>query len=215
MSHRRSFSTYLFDLDGTLIDSIDLIMESFRHTMRKHLGTVPNEREWRAGFGTPLRTQLAIFARDASEADAMTSTYREYNHEHHDRLVRPYPGIREALEALRERDLTLAVVTSKTRRLAWRGLRWCALDEYFEVLVGVEDVTEFKPHPAPVLTALERVGADAAETVFIGDSPHDVESGRAAGVRTAAVQWGPFESESFGPNGPHYWVSEPSEIPEL
>ena len=215
MPRRRPFSTYLFDLDGTLIDSIDLILESFRHTMRTHLGAVPAEREWRAGFGTPLRTQLAQFARDATQADAMTSTYREYNREHHDRLVRPYPGIREALEALRERNVTLAIVTSKTRQLAWRGLRRCALDEYFEVLVGVEDVTEFKPHPAPVLTALARVAADAAETVFIGDSPHDVASGRAAGVRTAAVGWGPFESDSFGRHRPHHWLSKPSEIPEL
>ncbi len=209
------FSTYLFDLDGTLIDSTDLIMESFRHTMRRHLGDVPDERAWRDGFGTPLRAQLAKFARNAGEADAMRSTYREYNHQHHDRLVRQYPGVRTALEVLRKRGVTLAIVTSKTRELAWRGLRWCALDEYFKVLVGVEDVTECKPNPEPVLTAIERVATDAAESLFIGDSPHDIEAGCAAGVRTAAALWGPFEADSFVSHRPHYWVSKPSEIPEL
>ena len=209
------FSAYLFDLDGTLIDSTDLIMESFRHTMRRHLGDVPDERAWRDGFGTPLRVQLVKFARNAGEADAMMSTYREYNHQHHDRLVRQYPGLRKALEVLRKRGVTLAVVTSKTRELAWRGLRWCALDEYFKVLVGVEDVTEYKPNPEPVLTAIERVATDAAESLFIGDSPNDIEAGCAAGVRTAAALWGPFEADCFGSHQPHYWVSKPSEIPEL
>jgi phosphoglycolate phosphatase-like HAD superfamily hydrolase len=60
----RGFTTYLFDLDGTLIDSGELIMSSFRHTMKAHLGTVPPDAWWRAGFGTPLRPQLARYARD-------------------------------------------------------------------------------------------------------------------------------------------------------
>ena len=190
-------------------------MEAFRHTMRIHLGAVPSESEWLAGFGTPLRPQLAKFARGKRHVELMASTYRDYNRAHHDRLVRPFTGIREALETLHQRGVQMAIVTSKTRSLALRGLRRCALEKYFEVLVAVEDVTEFKPDPAPVLEALKRVGAAPANALFVGDSPHDVAAGRSAGVKTAAVRWGPFGLDSFQRHPPHYWVSEPREIPAL
>jgi pyrophosphatase PpaX len=213
-SHR-AFSTYLFDLDGTLIDSIELIMASFRHTMLAHLGEVPADHDWRSGFGTPLRTQLERFARDAREADAMRSTYGEFNDVHHDRMVEAYPGIRDALEDLRGPNTRLGIVTSKNRRAMRRGLRLCGLDGYFDVCVTVDDVDEFKPHPAPVVEALDQLSADAGETLFIGDSPHDVAAGRAAGVRTAAVLWGPFPREALARQAPDYWLTHPTEISSL
>ena len=96
------FSTYLFDLDGTLIDSIELILVSFRHTMREHLGTVPPDADWRGGFGRPLRPQLARYARDPDQAEAMVATYREYQRAHHDRFVQPYAGIHDVVMRLTE-----------------------------------------------------------------------------------------------------------------
>lgn len=208
-------STFLFDLDGTLIDSIELIMSSFRHTMLTHRGAVPPDDDWRAGFGRPLRPQLARYARDAGEAARMAATYRAHNLEHHDRLVRPYAGIRPALAALAARGARLGVVTSKNRPAAEQGLRHCGLDGFFDVLVTSDDVTEHKPHPAPVLAALARLEARPAETVFIGDSPHDCRAGRAAGVSTAAALWGPFTRASLGPHGPDHWLERPEAIPEL
>lgn len=209
------FRTFLFDLDGTLIDSIPLIMASFRHTMRTHLGAVPDDTVWRAGFGTPLRPQLRKFARDDEHASRMVDTYRAYTDAHHDRLLKPYAGIDGALGTLRAAGARLAVVTSKTHALARRGLARCGLDEYFGVLVGADDVHEHKPHPAPVLAALDRLSADPEDTVFIGDSPHDIEAGRAAGVRTAAALWGPFSRETLAQASPHHWLAEPARIAAL
>ncbi len=206
------FETYLFDLDGTLVDSIDLIMASFRHTMRTHLGAVPPDEAWRAGFGRPLRTQLAAFASERADVDALVATYRAYNHEHHDRLVRPYPGIVDAVVALRARDVALAIVTSKGRTLAWRGLARCGLDEHFGVLVGVDDVGAHKPDPTPVLEALARLAVPAAGAVFVGDSPHDIRAGRAAGVSTAAVEWGPFPRAALAAESPDRWLARPADI---
>lgn len=208
-------STFLFDLDGTLIDSIELIMSSFRHTMLTHRGAVPPDGDWRAGFGRPLRPQLARYARDADEVTRMAATYRAHNLEHHDRLVRPYAGIRPALAALAARGARLGIVTSKNRAAAEQGLRHCGLDGFFDVLVTSDDVTEHKPHPAPVLAALARLEARPAETVFIGDSPHDCQAGRAAGVSTAAALWGPFTRASLDPHGPDHWLERPEAIPEL
>ena len=205
-------STYLFDLDGTLIDSIELIMSSFRHTMLTHRGAVPDDDDWRAGFGRPLRPQLARYARDADEVARMAATYRAHNLENHDRLVKPYAGIPPVVAALSERGVRLGIVTSKNRTAAEQGLRHCALDGFFDLLVTSDDVTEHKPHPAPVLAALASLEAQPAETVFIGDSPHDCEAGRAAGVSTAAALWGPFSRASLDAHDPDYWLERPEAI---
>ena len=208
-------ATCLFDLDGTLIDSIGLIMASFRHTMRTHLGAVPDETRWRAGFGRPLRSQLRAFARDEDEAARMVATYRAYTDAHHDRLLGTYAGIDRGLAALHGAGMRLAVVTSKNRALARRGLDRCGLNHHFEVLVGFDDVTEHKPHPAPVLEALDRLGAAAGGALFVGDSPHDMRAGRAAGVRTAAALWGPFSREALARESPDRWLARPESIAGL
>lgn len=209
------FSTWLFDLDGTLIDSEALIMSSFRHTMRTHLGTVPPEAEWRAGFGTPLRPQLARFAQGEHQVVEMTATYRAHNLEHHDRLVRIFAGIRPVVETLHERGVRLAIVTSKNRTATDRGLRHCELARFFDVRVTSDDVTEHKPKPAPVLEALARLDAPADRTVFVGDSPADCLAGRAAGVTTAAALWGPFGREALERHRPDHWLESPGEILRL
>jgi len=214
-ANQRAFSTYLFDLDGTLIDSIELIMSSFRHTMVAHLGEVPADHTWRAGFGTPLRTQLDRFARDAREADAMRATYVEFNDIHHDRMVEAYPGIPDALEDLRGTDAKMGIVTSKNRRAMQRGLRLCGLEGYFDACVTVDDVDQYKPHPAPVVEALSKLSANAGDTVFIGDSPHDMAAGRAAEVLTAAALWGPFPRAELARQVPDYWLTHPMEIRSL
>ena len=212
-----AFSTYLFDLDGTLIDSIELIMSSFRHTMQTHLGQVPTERKWRAGFGRPLRTQLARFARSTDEVKAMTSTYVAYTDLHHDAMVEPYPGIRDVLSALRRSETRLGIVTSKNRRATLRGLEVCGLDGYFDVCITVDDVhpDQSKPHPAPVVAALTQLSAPHRDAVFIGDSPYDVAAGRAAGVSTAAALWGLFERDTLAEQSPDFWLTHPGEIAEL
>ena len=126
-------------------------MLSFRHTMRTHLGEVPEDRDWRSGFGTPLRTQLAKFARNHDEVEAMTSTYVAYTNAHHDRLVEAYPGVHEMLTSLRTPGRKFAIVTSKNRRAMDRGLRISGLAEFFDVSVTTDDVDQYKPHPAPVV----------------------------------------------------------------
>ena len=215
MSGRFRFQTYLFDLDGTLIDSIHLIMEAFRFTMRTHLGTVPDETQWRSGFGTPLRSQLEKFARSADQTSAMVETYRSFTNAHHDRLLASYAGIDSVLERLRNRNVKLGIVTSKSHRLARRGLVRCGLSSFFDVLVGVDDVFLHKPDPAPVVEALEQLSAEACSTVFIGDSPFDICAGRKAGVHTAAALWGPFGRSVLARESPDYWLSEPECIVKI
>ena len=207
-----ALTTFLFDLDGTLIDSIELILRSYRHTMRLHRGQEPSDEVWMQGLGTPLWVQFRHFTEDPAEIEAMVATYRAYNLAHHDELVRPYAGVVEAVLALRDQGKALGLVTSKMRSGAVRGLRVAGLEEAFQVIVGADEVTHPKPHPEPVLTALERLGAPATGAVFVGDSRHDVECGRAAGVKTAAVLWGPFDRAHLEDLRPDYWLETPADL---
>jgi pyrophosphatase PpaX len=207
-----ALSTFLFDLDGTLIDSIELILRSYRHTLRIHRGEEPSDDVWMTGLGTPLWVQFRRFTDDPAEIAAMVATYRAYNLAHHDEMVRPYAGVAEAVRALRARGKTLGLVTSKMRSGALRGLRVAALEDAFDVVVGSDEVTHPKPHPEPVLTALDRLSAAATAAVFIGDSRHDIECGRAAGVATAAVLWGPFQRSDLADLDPDYWLETPQDL---
>jgi len=209
------FRNYLFDLDGTLIDSVELILRSYRHTAQIHLGTVPPDEVWLAGIGTPLRRQLEGLSADRDVVDAMMDTYREYNRLHHDDLIAEFPGMREAIDSLHRRRANLGVVTSKLGKSARRGLAVCGLAEAFSVIVAADDVDRHKPDPAPVLLALERLGADAEETIFIGDSPHDLAAGRAAGVATGAALWGPIARAVLESQEPDYWLDGPEGIVAL
>ena len=207
--------TYLFDLDGTLLDSLELILKSYRHTLMVHRGTAPADEVWKAGIGTPLRTQLAPFAEDAAEVERMVDTFREYNFANHDRMMRHFPGIREAVPALKANGTKLGIVTSKARKGTHKGLFTCGLTDLFETIVAADDVDKHKPDPTPVFMALELLNADAERTVFIGDSRFDMAAGRDAGVRTAAALWGPFERSDLQPYDPDYWLSKPADIADI
>jgi len=212
-----TLGTFLFDLDGTIIDSIELILRSYRHTMAQHRGNepMPPDDMWIQGLGTPLWAQFGQITADKDEIEAMVQTYRTYNLTHHDALVTPYEGVVAEIRRLKEHRKRLGVVTSKLHDGAIRGLRVSALDDAFDVVIGCDDVTHPKPRPEPVLKALEKLGAAAAETVFVGDSRHDMESGRAAGVKTAAVLWGPFDRADLADLAPDYWLEKPQDLREL
>jgi pyrophosphatase PpaX len=210
-------TTFLFDLDGTIIDSIELILRSYRHTMALHRSDepMPPDDMWIQGLGTPLWAQFGQITEDKEEIERMVQTYRTYNLTHHDALVRPYEGVVEEILRLKENRKKLGVVTSKLRDGAMRGLRISALDDAFDVVIGCDDVTNSKPHPEPVLKAVEELGVKPIETVFVGDSRHDMESGRAAGVKTAAVLWGPFGRADLEDLSPDYWLEKPQDLREL
>lgn len=206
-------TTFLFDLDGTLIDSIDLILRSYRHTMQHHRGEpLPPDAYWLEGLGTPLVVQFRRWTEDLTEIDAMIATYRDFNRAHHDALVRAYDGVAAEVLRLRDNGKRLGLVTSKTRDGAQKGLKLVGLEQAFDAIVGCDDCTNFKPHPEPVLTALRLLGADPRATVYIGDSRHDMACGRAAGVKTAAVLWGPFGRDHLEDTKPDYWLERPEQI---
>jgi pyrophosphatase PpaX len=209
------FRAILFDLDGTLIDSTRLILESYRHTMRVHRGQTLPDTEWIEGLGTPLRVQFRRFTSDEDEMARMIATYREWNLANHDAMVRAFPGAPETVRNLKAGGAQVAIVTSKNRGGVERGLAVCGFDGLFDVLVTSDDVAASKPDPAPVLAAIERLGAAPDSTLFVGDSPHDIAAGRDAGTRTAACLWGPFARERLAAERPDYYLTAIQELPGL
>lgn len=208
--------TVLFDLDGTLVDSSELILESFRHTMRVHRGDVPSDSAWLSSMGRPLLVQLREFAGDEEEARAMFRTYREHTREHHDRLIESFPAVRRTLREMWEDGVRLGIVTSKLRAEVGMALEACRLSPgWFEVVVTADDVDEPKPHPSPVLRALRAMGEEPGRTLFVGDSVHDLEAGRAAGVWTGAALWGPRSREELAEGEPDFWIGEVAAVTEL
>lgn len=202
------FPTILFDFDGTLVDSIELILASYRHTMRVHRGADLPDALWLEGLGTPLRVQFRQFTDDAAEIEAMIATYRDWNLANHDRMVAAYPGALEAVRELRRAGARLGIVSSKSRGGVDRGIALCGFDGLFDCFVTSDMMEASKPDPAPVRHAIAELGGAAARTLMVGDSPHDVAAGRDAGAVTAACLWGPFDRARLEQERPDHWLGD-------
>ncbi len=209
------YAAVLFDLDGTLVDSIGLILDSFHHALDAFgVPRVPDD-VLLATVGTPLRGALARWAADETTADRMLEAYRAYYVREHDARVRAYAGVVEAVHALLDAGTRLAVVTSKNRAGTLRSLRAVGLDEALSIRVTLDDVTNAKPHREPVDRALALIGADPASTLFVGDSLHDMHAGRDAEVATGAALWGPFSRAHLEPSTPTHWLESPRAVVDL
>lgn len=182
----------LFDLDGTLVNTTPLILESFRHTFKQFGMPVPSDSELVAGFGLPMRTAVTAYMPDEM-ADEFCDAYRAYQRTRHDELIESIDGVGETLSALKRSGIKMAVVTSKKRPAAIRDLGCYNLVEYFDTIIACDDCAENKPLPGPSLMALERLGLTGADCLAVGDSPYDLQSARAAGCKTAAVRYTSFD----------------------
>lgn len=205
----------LFDLDGTLIDSIELILNSARYAFAGWNGHVPSDAEWLSHVGTPLATTFRHYARDEDEVESLIAKYREYQLANHDRLTRAYGTVVDTLNALRAARHPLGIVTSKAAWLARRGLEHVGLGEHFDVIVGCDTCDLHKPDPGPVLFALRALGREAADAVFVGDSVHDMLAGNAAGVITVAALWGPFTRADLAASEPKHYLERIGDLPAL
>lgn len=205
----------LFDLDGTLIDSIGLILASMRYAFAKCHREAPSDAEWLTGVGTPLRTMFERYSPDEAALAAFIAAYREHQFVHHDELVTSYAGVPETISALARSGHPLAVVTSKTETLARRGLEHVGILDRFGVIIGCDSCERHKPHPEPVLTALHRLGYERHEAAFVGDSVHDIAAGNAAGVLTVAALWGPFTRAELAGASPDEFLERIADLPQL
>ncbi|GAB4253581.1 MAG: hypothetical protein Kow00129_14670 [Thermoleophilia bacterium] len=200
----------IFDLDGTLFDSVELIVASFAHAVRDVLGLELPREQLIANVGKPLREQMNLL--DADQAEDLLHSYREFNHREHDRMTRLFPGAEELLEDLVQEGVKLGLVTSKSRATTQMAFRLTNIEPYFSVTVCAEDTVRNKPDPEPLLYALERLRVAPEEAVYVGDSPFDVRAARAAGIPSVGVGWGVFDPHVVAAEGPDRMVNTMDEL---
>jgi len=177
----------LFDFDGTLLNTNDLIIQTFMHVLNERFPGQYSPKDCLKFLGPSLKQTMSDIA--PGEEDAMIAKYREYNELHHDELVTQYPDVVSTLEQLKAIGIKLAIVSTKRNGMIDRGLSVLGASHLFDVCIGTDDVKNVKPDPEPVLLALERLGVNKEEAIMIGDNSHDIEAGHNAGIKAAGVAW--------------------------
>jgi pyrophosphatase PpaX len=198
----------LFDFDGTLVDTTEMIHRSMRHAASSVLGRDDIPRETLlANVGQPLPRQMELI--DAEKAELLLEAYRIHHEQHHDAMIGEFPGVEESLARLRSAGTKVAVVTSKRRPSVEMALRnFPGLRDVVDRFVTLEDTTEHKPRPEPLLRGLELLGVPKERAAYVGDSPFDVEAAKAAGLTSVAVSWGAFSEDRLREAEPDHLVPD-------
>ena len=193
----KPYDTYLFDADGTLFDTVDLICTCFDYVTQKY-GNLTVEREAIiAGIGSPLRDQLMLHLDPGLDQQMILDDYLQYQLSIMEDRITPFPHVAETLDTLKSAGKKLAVVTSRRRLSLNRILQSTDTAKYFDVLVTPEDTTRHKPHSEPALKAMKLLDADPQTTVFTGDAHYDICSGADAGIDTIFVNWSHVRRDSL------------------
>ena len=189
----------LFDFDGTLADTIPLIVASYHHAIGT-LGEQADDAEVRSWIGRPL--QPVLEERYPGRGEHLTDVYRTWNLAHHDELILAVDGMPELLAALHAAGVRTGLVSSKMAETVRLGLRAVGLAGLVDVVAGQEDTVRHKPHPEPLLYAAARLRVAPRDCVYVGDATVDVEAARAAGMGAVAVLWGAGEAAALQATGP-------------
>lgn len=194
----------LFDNDGTLVDSYELLMECFRFATREVLGEPLPDEVIREKIGQPLAVQVLDFTDDPEKQQGIVDAYRARNAVVHDQMIAPFPDTCASLARLHDEGFLMGVVTAKRHETAWHGLEVVGAAPYLSCLVGADDCTPNKPDGAPVRMACQILGVAPADCAYVGDSPYDAMSANDAGCISIAVTWGMFPEERLRAAEPTY-----------
>ena len=193
----------LFDFDGTLINTNDLIFQSYNHAFQKVFHRDIKLEEFLKFYGRPLRK--SIIEEYGDDGYNLVEKYRVFNAENHDRLIKKFPGTTEGLILLKENNIKLGVVTSKRKEMVLKGIDFLEYGNMFDALVTLDDTTKHKPDPEPILRGCEILGTDPKNTIYVGDSIFDIIAGHAAGTKTCAVKYSLTSKEELLSHNPDYY----------
>lgn len=209
----KKYDSYLFDADGTLFDTVELICSCFQYVAEKYGNRQLSREKIVDGIGLPLKDQIIHHLGASLDHNIILDDYRDYQMGILKENVRLFPGVRETLQALKDSGKQLAVVTSRKRPSLDLILEFTDTAKYFDALVTPEDTEKHKPHAEPVLKAMTILQADKTNTVFTGDARYDICSGKDAGIDTVFVNWSHFPVTSL-PTQPTWTISSMQELTE-
>lgn len=199
------FDAVLYDFDGTLVDTIPMIVNSFHYAFQKVLSIQKSDDVIKSTIGLPLWTAFQEY--DVETQKALHAAYQEENERLLPHAVEIFDGIEIGLRKIQAMGVTQGVVTSKRREPALFTMKQFNIDSFFDIIVSREDTAEHKPGPAPLLFAAEQLGiSDMKRILYVGDSVHDLRCAHSAGAASAAVAWTRMPEEELKAENPTYWI---------
>lgn len=198
-------TTILFDLDGTLLDTYELIIQSFMHTFDHFVPGRFTREDCISFIGPSLYDTFGSVLPEKTEE--MVAYYREFNKNHHDALVREFPGVIDTVQTLYNQGYKLGIVTTKMKDTTLQGLELVNIRPYFQTIVALDDVEKTKPDAEPIYKALAELDAKPEEAIMVGDSHHDILAGKNAGTKTAGVAWTIKGEETLRQYEPDYMLA--------
>lgn len=203
----------LLDFDGTIANTGELILSSFAYAVKTCLGREAKREEMLATFGLVIHDAFFQFTQDEDKIQEMRDVYRETHNHNHDRMIKIYPGVKQAFETWKNQGMKIGVVTSKKSPMVTHGLELLGLLDYVDAIVAADNVINGKPDPEPMLKGLEMLGLDPTECIAVGDSPFDIMSGKRAGMKAYAVSYTDLDKSRFvGVGEPTAWIESLEEL---
>lgn len=207
--------TILFDLDGTLINTTDIILSTFVETFQRFMPELTFDDDELTNFlGQTLFTTFSFYADDEQQVTDMVKYYREISTIRIDEKLDAFPYASETLAFLKEKNIQVGVVTSKMRSVAKHHLELTGLYDKIDVLIGFEDTEKHKPHPDPLLIAIDKLNAQKATTIYIGDHENDITAAKKAGILSCAVTYSPRLQEMLN-TMPDFVIDELRNLKDL
>jgi pyrophosphatase PpaX len=208
------FAAALFDVDGTLLDSTDYVIGAIEHVLRRHERTPPPRQQIGVTLGPALADCYRALA-PGLDPVVLCAEHRAWQKERVQTMaIHPYPRAIETLRALRDAGVRCAAVTARSKASSLGTLENAGLAGLMEFLLSAEDTPRTKPHPDPLLLALERMRLPASQAVFVGDTEADIVAGRAAGIATVGVTYG-FFGETIAACKPDHLIRDIAELTPL
>ncbi len=198
----------LFDLDGTILDSKDSIIDAVYKTVEKYSQKKITYKDIEARFGEAFDKFIELLA-PARKEDIMES-YLAHVENHHDELVSLFPNVKKILKQLKEQGIKLGIVTNKQRTLTIRALKLFNIEHLFDTIITLDDVKASKPDPKPILKAINDIKIDHEHVLMVGDTIFDIKSAQNAHVKVAILDW--YKSFDSTDAQPDYLFSNLNEL---
>jgi len=205
-----NFSTFIFDVDGTIAQTNELIFESFRHVAKKHLNKNVSDEEIISLFGPTEDVILEEWMKENYKI--AREDYFNFYTNNHQTLARAFDGLEEVLKLLQSHNKNIAIFTGKGADSSRITLEQIGFDKYFSYVISGDDVIDHKPAPEGLLKIVDHFGIDKSEALMIGDSPHDITASRDANIEIASVVWDSYAKDEVISMKPNYLFNTVNEF---
>ncbi len=209
----KKYDTYLFDVDGTLIDTAELIFQCFKYSCKKFADVDISRDVVMKHIGLPFKGQLDRYIGETTEmrCDEVFTEHMKYQATQYKKYLKAFDSVSELLDALVEKNIKIGIVTSRKKDSLLPYLNETGLGDYFKVIISPEDTVNHKPYPEPIEAALNKLKSKPETCIYIGDSIYDIEAGSRAGCDTAFVSWSNIDASECHIK-PTYVIDSPLDL---